>query len=365
MSGSTARENLRAHALSVFSTRIPSCIAACAVCSGWFASAHRPMLAGKRIAFIVFNYPLGVSTMLINSIALLARGNRVDVLVSADEREALPVDAWMQPMLVTYPPFGRLLPVRAVIRRLERWLPRWLHWYERMPGWAVAYADLYLFARWLRTRIRRERYDILIPVECYSLVALDKAGAGAADVIYYNLELLDWSEGHAQYVGKRRLKQLEHRALERVAHVMVTSPERGRIFASLNGFPSQRISPLPVAPLGGARPARSRFFRDRLGITDERLLVVYAGNIEPWAQCLEIIESMDNWPPGAALVIHTWNRGAMSGSYFRSMERAAAGRPVFFSSDYLRYEELAPALASADIGLLFYQALDANFTEIL
>jgi hypothetical protein len=53
--------------------------------------------------------------MPINSIALLARDNDVDVLISAADRDAMPVDRRMEPLLVTYPRFGRWLPVRGLL----------------------------------------------------------------------------------------------------------------------------------------------------------------------------------------------------------------------------------------------------------
>src|SRR5690606_8072498 len=117
-------------------------------------------------------------------------------------------------------------------------------------------------------------------------------------------------------------------------------PERGKIFASMNRFPAERVSPLPVAPLRRPAAPRGAYFRDRFGIPGGRLLVVYAGNFEPWAQCVEIVRSMDGWPDGAALVMHTWNRAALGRPYFREMQAAAAGRDVHFSSDYLPYDAL-------------------------
>jgi glycosyltransferase involved in cell wall biosynthesis len=85
----------------------------------------------------------------------------------------------------------------------------------------------------------------------------------------------------------------------------------------------------------------------------------------PWAMCLEIIESMDTWPKNTVLVMHTWNKGALSSEYFKKMQNAAENHRVFFSSDFLCHQDLAPALSSADVGLLFYESLDANFYEIL
>ena len=319
---------------------------------------------GRKIAFVLFNYPLGVSTMLINSIALLAQDNQVEVLVSRADRQALPLDPWMEPLLVTYPSFSRWLPIRALrflLQQLERRM--------RLPAtrlwWTPGNVDLLLFSAWLRRRARGSGYDILVPVEALSLIAVDRAAVPQAAVIYYNLELLDWDEDTSMHLNKPVLKTLEHRALARVAHVMITSPERARLFAALNGFPAERVSALPVAPLRQPAYRRTRFFRDKFAIPDDRLLVIYSGNFEPWAQCLEIIASMDRWPANAVLVMHTWNRAALGKRYFAQMTSAAAGRPVHFSTEYLLHDELAPALSSADVGLLFYEAIDANFIEIL
>lgn len=319
---------------------------------------------GKTICFVLFNYPLGVSTMLINSIALLAKANQVDILISKADRKALPLDAWMNRHLVTFPNFSRLIPIRGFKFILQK-LSRWLKLPATMPWWVIGNIDLLLFSFWLKERLQEHKYDILIPVECFSLIAVHRSSPGSADIIYYNMELLDWSAENPLYINKTVLKTLEHRALGAVTHVMITSPERRKIFASLNGFPLDRISALPVAPLRRPYATRSRFFRDKFSIPDDRLILIYSGNFAPWAQCLEIISSMANWPGNAVLVMHTWNTAAMSSTYFRRMARAAAGRAVFFSSDFLRYEDLAPALSSADIGLLFYEAIDANFTEIL
>lgn len=321
-------------------------------------------LSGKRIAFIGFDYPLGASTMLINSIALLARTNHVDVFASKAEIEELPFDGWMERHLVAYPSFSRAFPVRAIKLAL-RMLPRWLKRRATRAWWTLGNVDLLLFSRWLGKHLRQHKYDILIAVECFSLIAVDRIAPAGMDVIYYNLELLDWGTDNPMYISQAVLKEREHRALSSVAHVMITSPQRAKLFASINSYPAERISVLPVAPLRRPRVERSRYFRDRFGIADDRLVLIYAGNFAPWAQCLEIISSMDNWPANAVLVMHTWRDARLSRGYFTQMSRAAAGRPVYFSDQNLPYEALAPALASADIGLLFYEAVDANFTEIL
>jgi len=201
-------------------------------------------------------------------------------------------------------------------------------------------------------------------VECFSLIAVDQAGAGKADVIYFDMELLDWASDNPLYGNKLELKKIQHAALGRVAHVMITSPERARIFAGINQFDPERISVLPVVPLKKEQDLRSTYFRDKFSIPQDKFIVVYAGNFMPWAQCVEIIGSMEQWPANAVLVMHTFNKPALKLEYFRQMQKAAKGKPVFFSSEYFLHDDLVTALTSADAGLLFYQSIDANFTEI-
>lgn len=320
-------------------------------------------LRGKTIGFVCCRYPLGVSKMPINSIALLARDNDVEVLISAADRNAMPVDDWMEPLLVAYPGFGRWLPVRGLSSVLVR-LGRHVRLPEMMAVWALANLEVLLLARWLARRARTRKYDILVPIECLSLIAADRAAVPGADLIYYSLELLG-PDDITDNVNKHVLKRLELKALARVAQVVTTTPGRRLLFAERNGFPAERVSALPVVPLRQHSPSRTRFFRDKFGIGDDRVLVIYSGNFESWAQCLEIITSMDRWPPNAVLVMHTYNRNALRGSYFKQMRQAAAGRPVYFSTEYMRPADLQQALASADIGLLFYTRATAYFSDIL
>lgn len=327
-------------------------------------AVHPRGVMGKRIAFVLNNYPLGVSTMLINSIALLAKCNVVDVFVSAAEKGDRPCDPWLEPHLVMYPSFHRVFLLRLV-RFLNNKLTSLLRLPSSRLGWYLSNLDLLLFSRWLKKATAEPHYDIFIAVECYSLIAVHLARPAAADIIYYNMELLDWSEADNQHRNKSALKRLEHDALGDVTHVMITSPERARIFTEINSFPAQNVSALPVLPLGTATARHSDFFRRQFGIAEDRLVVLYSGNFQPWAQCLEIIESMSGWPDNAVLVMHTWNKAARGSDYFRRMVEAAERRPVFFSSEYILHQDLPTALASADIGLLFYEAIDSNFTEIL
>jgi glycosyltransferase involved in cell wall biosynthesis len=158
---------------------------------------------------------------------------------------------------------------------------------------------------------------------------------------------------------------MEYRMIQSLDHVAITSPLRAGHFSDINDFDIEKIRVLPVAPIGEPIHKRSSFFREKFGIRDNSKIVLYMGNFEPWFMCLEIIETVKNWPQNFVLIMHTWNKSFLKTQYYGEMVNSAKGVPVYFSSDYIEYVELAAAISSADIGLMFYEAIDANFSEIL
>jgi glycosyltransferase involved in cell wall biosynthesis len=325
---------------------------------------HDMPVRGKRIAFILYNYPLLVSTSVINSIALLSKDNEVSVITNEYLEDQNSCDPWLVKLIINPPGFYRSLPIRSItylFKKVSFLIPGWLP----SLGWHLENSKLLVFSHWLHKWLSSHNYDIFMPVECMSLIALDKAGKSKSNVIYYNMELLDWEKENPVFRNKLYLKNLEFNAIKSISHAMITSPDRARIFCEINRFPKNRVSSLPVLPLRQQSGMRTRYFRDKFVIPENCLLVIYSGNFVSWAMCLEIIKSMDSWPENSTLVMHTWNKASLMSEYFKNMQEAAENRRVFFSSDFLCHKDLAPALSSADIGLMFYEALDANFTEIL
>jgi glycosyltransferase involved in cell wall biosynthesis len=321
-------------------------------------------IIGKRIAFIVYNYPLSVSTMILNAIELLSNHNIVDVYVSRSQQQNQPISSRLLKLVHYFPDFGELFFVR-LIRFVYRKAPLVIRPKVTNWVWWVTNFDVWNLSRWLSKNASPRKYDIIIPIECFSLIAARNAFQPSSDIVYFNMELLDWADDNPLYSNKSALKHLEYEALKHVVHVMITSNNRGDIFSKINDYPRDKISVLPVVPMKRIATTKSEYFRERFGIDHKKILVIYSGNFQPWAQCLEIIDSMDSWPENVHLVMHTWNPASLTTPYFRKLETAAIGRPVNFSSEYIDYYELSNALSSADIGLLFYEAIDFNFTEIL
>jgi glycosyltransferase involved in cell wall biosynthesis len=220
------------------------------------------------------------------------------------------------------------------------------------------------FAAWLGGEISKNNYRFIIPVDTKSLLCLHKY-PHLDRVIYFDMELLDWGRSNPLYKSKLILKNIEYVMIQAIGHVAVPSPKRAELFCEINKFPLDRLFVLPVAAMGEPIMRKGNYFRERFRIADHRTVIVYSGNFLPWSLSLEVVESVSSWPEDTALVMHTWNREMRYHEYFLKMQRTAVGRPVYFSFDYIPYDELAAALSSADIGIMFYQPINGNFTEIL
>jgi hypothetical protein len=118
-------------------------------------------------------------------------------------------------------------------------------------------------------------------------------------------------------------------------------------------------------PLGGARPRTSSYFRDLFGLAPAACLVLYSGSLGAWGKQLELVQSVRHWPENSTLIMHCGYGGGFESSYGKSLRTAAHGLPVYFSDRNLDYDALGEAMTSADIGVAHYEAIDANFTEIL
>ncbi len=324
-------------------------------------------MKNKNIAVVLFNYPLGVSTMIINTIDMLRIDNTVKIYTNGDQSQNIPCDPWLEKLVEPIIDKNLWHEENHLIGKLFRMAKRILRFILIKESWESKNFRLLRFSKLLKQSIEKNQYDIIMAVEAFSLIAIAEVCKNNSDVeiIYFDMELLDWAEVNLLYVDKTELKKRQHRILnDRVNRVVITSFNRADIFSQINNFPRERVFVLPVVPRKRQHNTRSDYFRKKYNIGDDKYIVVYSGNFMPWAQCLEIIESMTTWPCNAVLVMHTWNRSAMESDYFKKMQDASKGFPTYFSADYLLYTELGQALTSADIGLMFYESIDDNFTEI-
>lgn len=322
----------------------------------------------KKIAFVLFDYPIGVSSMVINSAELFAqRGFLVDVFTNKKNFNRSPVSFSKENIRVHIydDPSSILFKVhRFIIHSTKNLLLLISRTISNRLNLLLLFPHAFMFSRWLKKMMKNEDYSSVIPVEFFSLVVLEFL-KDREKIVYFNMELLDWVKNSEVVENQLLWKTFEFREIKKLHHVAAPSKSRAKTFSEINSFDYERISILPVASMGEPVKEKSQYFRDKFDIPDEKIIVLYSGNLKSWAQCMEIVRSVKKWPPQFVLVMHTWNKKIMKTGYVRDMIRQSEGLPVHFSYEYIDYDKLPQALSSADIGLAFYENIDRNFSEIL
>ncbi|EMG38422.1 glycosyltransferase [Desulfocurvibacter africanus PCS] len=316
-----------------------------------------------RVALVCFSYPVGTSTILINMLTMLVRmGANIDVFSDSASLQSPPLPRMDRVHLHDLDNCGLLNKVRFKLIRIFHRALRPGSYEAGLEGLRQGW-----FAKTLATRARMSlnEYEVVFYASYQNLFALPLLPMQKKN-IYITLEMLDDTapSGQDPYINKQLCRHLEHTALTQTDHAIALSPRRKTIFAATAKFPPERISVLPIVPMG-RRPEASRYFREKLDIPATTKLFVYSGGIGDWAQLLEIVESVRNWPDDTCLVIHTWNPAILDTPYAERLKEEAKGLPVHFSGEELSHTQLMEALAGVDAGIAFYAQLDDNFSEIM
>jgi hypothetical protein len=317
------------------------------------------MLVNNRIAFIIYGYPLGVSSMVLNSIRLFARkGFAVDVYINSRNLKVSPVTFAEEK--ITFIVFDDLKESnllkyhRFIMRQTGNLFAFFGKHFSINFTLSLLFPHLFAFSKWLEESFRNRDYKYIVPIEFFSLICAQNF-ATKAKIIYFNLELMDWAKKGSIVKNNLLFKYLEYRSIKTSAsYVAVPSPKRAQLFAKINDFEIGKVFVLPVASTGEPVITKSSFFRELFSIPEDHIIVIYCGNLMPWAKCLEIVQSVRNWPKKYVLIMHTWNKPVTGTSYHRRLTEEAKDLPVFFSESYIEYDQLPVALSSADIGIAFY-----------
>ncbi|MDQ3810097.1 MAG: hypothetical protein M3336_07395 [Chloroflexota bacterium] len=245
--------------------------------------------------------------------------------------------------------------LRSAARRAD-WLPRSART-RLAQGYATLGASLAHGSR-LMARVRTRRlaragaYACLIGVDPDGLL-LAQAMAGGAPVGYYSLELLLSSELTGE--ADARLKEQERRASREAAFVIVQDHERARLLAEDNGLAWERMVLVPNSPTGPARRLPSRAWPRRLGVAQDRRIVLHAGSLGDWTGIEALVASAPNWPEPWVLVVHT-RYDAQSSAYVQRLRASADPTRVFFSLRPVDRQTYQDLVDGADVGLAFYVA---------
>jgi glycosyltransferase involved in cell wall biosynthesis len=280
----------------------------------------------RRVALITCFEWVSISTSVINTARFLAsQGYEVDLYLVPGGRFGTPVFA------------------ESAIRTFT------------VKRWAFPFNQLaFLWARW------RSRKDYLFSI------GFDPHGAFVAwlqrlvfgtPYVYHSLEILSVLPRHGWKL--RLLKRLERRAARSAVLCLTQDDQRRAVLAESLGLLQSRIGVALNSPIGPPLTERGSYLHRKLGIDEDKRLVLAVGSLmrETWID--KMLGSVDAWPTDCVLVLHGW---IPEGGFAAQVQAEAAKRPgrVFLSTELLPDSGKYQVFQSAAIGLVCYEPVDAN-----
>lgn len=210
-----------------------------------------------------------------------------------------------------------------------------------------------LFALWMGFSIWRTRPIIfaggvrgLIAAYVYSLFRRTR-------VINYQAELY---VDEVTSLGSRVFKRLERAAARRSDLTIEHDERRGKILASDLGVEPERIIIVPNAPCGPARPLRSTFLHDRLGIDRDEKILLCPGSIGKAFDTATAMRLAPMLPAGWRCVVHSAQPRSVNDPVIQQLRLLDPEGLVVFSLDPVSYERIDELLGSATVGLVLYSS---------
>ena len=157
----------------------------------------------KKVAFVICRYPLGISSMIVNSIKMFnAKGMDVDIYLDKKSLEECPVTfpaSNIRTFIFDDKGFGIFCKgYRFFMRYFSNSLYPVLRLFSLRTGLLLSYPQVYRFASWLKKQTNFDQYNHVFPVDCFSLLSLYDT-SNKDKLVYFNMELLDWSPQNAVY----------------------------------------------------------------------------------------------------------------------------------------------------------------------
>lgn len=341
-----------------------------------------------KVAIVFYGYPVGVSVMIINTARMFAeKGFDVDIFQTRVGLEYSSVEfkekniryisidgneAGGQDEAAGTP--GQKKSFRKKIKNNVAFIVRFI--YYLLNPLLISFPALhYKLVRYCKpdflkymnkiSRYKDDSYKYILGIEIFGLYAANVLKSSPHQkIIYLNMELFKLSTSRSR---DRYFKSaLETFVLRRNAdHIVIANKERIKVFLDDKKYiePS-RVEMLPVASLGEPYLEKGNYFREKFNIPESKKIVLYSGNIIEWAMCLEIVESVKNWPEEYVLVLHSYIENPENKEYVEQIKNKVIPGRIFISQKHFSFWELDKILSSGDVGLLFYREKDENFTEI-
>lgn len=203
----------------------------------------------------------------------------------------------------------------------------------------------------VQLRMTLHRYAAIVGVDPLGIAIAARLNATVSlPLVYVSFELIFESEVELAY--EIMLKAKERAASLKCDLILIQDEARRDIFCRENAVDPGRCVLVPVSPVD-AKPPRTNYLRERLGIAADTLLVLYQGSLADWSCRNEFEELVSYWRADECLVIHSRDRpGKRMARFLSDLMR---GRSIYFTSEPVSPAELSILTASADVGLVCYR----------
>ncbi|MDH3973174.1 MAG: hypothetical protein OEV42_02740 [Deltaproteobacteria bacterium] len=328
----------------------------------------------KKVAFFVYDYILSESpTIVYSALELAKNGFQVDIFYNKriDDRNVFTNDN----ISIKFPPMpsgsegmkfdiavgvhenrtgGLVHKAKQAIKSampsvILKIMYCFFSLYHRIFASFNFYYGEIKFIRQIKGIINKDYYDCFIAVEPEGLLPCTYFSIRhKVPLIYFSLELnnLSWDK-------KRPLfKFFERLGNKRAICTIIQDEERAGILLKDNRVEDQEVIILPVSARGAAYRKKSNYLREKLGIPEDKKIVLYAGCISGWAMCVELAEASSKWNEEFVLVLHgpRHEKDCLE----RLMPYTEDGR-VRLSLDWVPYGELDALISSGDVGIALYR----------
>lgn len=208
--------------------------------------------------------------------------------------------------------------------------------------------------------IRAADYAFAIGVEDAGFVWASSSLNGKCPVFLYSLEL--FIDRHPMYAGWR-FKALRKRLiywLNRASGLLIQDDFRAAALLEAAGLGAKSL-PVYRLPVSVRRrqSTGTTSLRQRLGLSDSEVIVVYFGNLTPIRHCVETCEQATFFPNGWTLVLH--GRWMGSPEYKQRLNQFRGNPRIRFSESMVEDTQVQDLIRGCDVGLALYANVNQNY----
>ncbi len=151
-----------------------------------------------------------------------------------------------------------------------------------------------------------------------------------------------------QKIVQRNYARLERGLIRQASAVITVSDAVADELVTRYGI--ARPTPILNTPHYRDLSGGSTYLRQRLGLSNDRRLILYQGGVQPERGLLELVQSLALWPEDHVLIFLGFNLGNYQEPIRREIDRLNLQSRVYLL-EALPREQLLDATASADVGI--------------